>query len=644
MRDPSGGTAAARQQCDSEASRIATLETEVARLRRSEAHCRTMVESAGDFAIFTTGLDGVITSWNPGAERLLGWSEPEAVGQHACMIFTPADQARAACDAEMRGAREDGRAEDERWHVRKDGTRFWASGLMMRLQDDVTGTHVGYLKILRDRTPQHEANKRVRESEARLRLLLNSSGEGFYAVDREGATTLCNAAFLRMFGFVREEDALGRKLHDIIHHSHPDGRGYPAHECPIYRTAQTGDSAHVEDEVFFRLDGTSFPVEYWVHPIFRDGTLQGAVCTFIDITGRKQAERALQESQARLRLEREMLNAVIRQAPVGISIAEAPSGRAIVINDKAVELIGHAPGGEGVERYKSFGAVHPDGRPYAVGDYPTVRAARDGQVIEREAMLYCRGGPDQAEVRQLEVSSTPVRDETGAVVAAVTVFADATDQRRAEAVLRERVEQQAILMGEVSHRVKNSLALVAGLLGLQARAATDPAVRAAFEDARARVGTIAQVHDQLWRQTQVETVDLSQFLKDLCVKLKETAPNHTLVVEANPSIVVPTDQAIPLGLLANELVTNAFKYAYPDGAGEVRIVLHASAERVRLEVADRGVGLPDGFDLAQSAKGSLGTRLINGFVRQLGGTLEVSDAGPGARFVLDIPRAGGKQG
>src|SRR3954471_20709612 len=109
-----------------------------------------------------------------------------------------------------------------------------------------------------------------------------------------------------------------------------------------------------------------------------------------------------------------MLNAVIRQAPVGITIAEAPSGRAIVINDKAVELIGHAPGGEGVERYKSFGAVHPDGRPYAVGDYPTVRAARDGQVIEREAMLYRRGGPDQAEVRQLEVSSTPVRDETGA--------------------------------------------------------------------------------------------------------------------------------------------------------------------------------------------------------------------------------------
>jgi hypothetical protein len=158
-------------------------------------------------------------------------------------------------------------------------------------------------------------------------------------------------------------------------------------------------------------------------------------------------------------------------------------------------------------------------------------------VIEREAMLYRRGGPDQAEVRQLEVSSTPVRDETGAVVAAVTVFADATDQRRAEAVLRERVEQQAILMGEVSHRVKNSLALVAGLLGLQARAATDPAVRAAFEDARARVGTIAQVHDQLWRQTQVwrcRTLGRGA----LCARHPTSGRQAGLTVKAEPQVLV----------------------------------------------------------------------------------------------------------
>ncbi len=83
---------------------------------------------------------------------------------------------------------------------------------------------------------------------------------------------------------------LGKKLHDVIHHSHPDGSHYPKEACPIYRTAKSGEPAHVEGELFFRLDGTSFPVEYWVNPILRDGKLQGAVCTFIDITERRRAQ------------------------------------------------------------------------------------------------------------------------------------------------------------------------------------------------------------------------------------------------------------------------------------------------------------------------------------------------------------------
>ena len=95
-----------RHVCDNgDNSRIAQLEGEVARLRRSEGHYRAVVESANDFAIFTTGLDGLITSWNPGAEKLLGWTGAEAIGQHACMIFTPEDKAKDACDHEMDTAR-----------------------------------------------------------------------------------------------------------------------------------------------------------------------------------------------------------------------------------------------------------------------------------------------------------------------------------------------------------------------------------------------------------------------------------------------------------------------------------------------------------------------------------------------------------
>ena len=128
--------------------------------------------------------------------------------------------------------------------------------------------------------------RRVNENTEFIRLLLDSTEEGFYSVDRTGATTLCNRGFLRMLGFRDESEVLGRKLHDVIHHSHEDGSAYPCQHCPVFLAAQTGAAAHVEHEFFFRTDGSRFPVEYRVHPIWRGGQLQGALCTFADITQR----------------------------------------------------------------------------------------------------------------------------------------------------------------------------------------------------------------------------------------------------------------------------------------------------------------------------------------------------------------------
>jgi PAS domain S-box-containing protein len=207
MRDPpNGGTAATPPDHDGDEDRIAPLEAEVARLRRSEAHYRAVIESASDFAIFATDLDGRITSWNAGAEALLGWPEAEAVGEDACMIFTPDDRADNACEREMRTAAEQGRAEDERWHVRKDGSRFWASGLLMCLEEEGVG-HLGYLKILRDRTSQHEANEAGRLAAAKLEALaservatLDQLAEGVVVTDADGRITFVNRAAAELHG------------------------------------------------------------------------------------------------------------------------------------------------------------------------------------------------------------------------------------------------------------------------------------------------------------------------------------------------------------------------------------------------------------------------------------------------------------
>jgi len=126
-----------------------------------------VVESSTDFAIFTTGPEGAITSWNVGAERLFGYSAGEVLSCSADLIFTPEDQAEDAAEKERSAARADGRATDERWHQRKDGSRFWASGLMMPLRGGN-----GFVKITRDRTEQHRAAERL----ARKRGALSSLG------------------------------------------------------------------------------------------------------------------------------------------------------------------------------------------------------------------------------------------------------------------------------------------------------------------------------------------------------------------------------------------------------------------------------------------------------------------------------------
>ena len=175
----------------------------------------------------------------------------------------------------------------------RDGRVYERFGSSIRSGD----ARLGWVWTFRDISQARAAEEALREKEAFVRLLLDSAADGFYGVDRDGVTTFCNAAFLRMLGFEREEEVIGRKMHGVIHHSHPDGQEYQKHDCHIYRTAQTGEPAHIDDEVFFRVDGSSFPVEYWAYPMVRDGVLCGAVTTFIDVTERRQTRIALERAR-----------------------------------------------------------------------------------------------------------------------------------------------------------------------------------------------------------------------------------------------------------------------------------------------------------------------------------------------------------
>ena len=240
----------------------------------------------------------------------------------------------------------------------------------------------------------------------------------------------------------------------------------------------------------------------------------------------------------------------------------------------------------------------------------------------------------------LEVDDTRAGVFEEADIAFMQGFANlvggAIERQRGEARLKAALERQDLLTREMSHRVKNSLAVVAGLLALQARGTASEEVKRALGDARARVEAIAQVHDQVWRQPDVTRIELSAFLEALCAKLQESAGAHRLVCRAAP-LDLSADLAVPLGLFVNELVTNAIKYAYPadhgDGRGEIRISASAAEDgSLVVTVADDGIGLPEGFDPA-TERSSLGMRVVGNLVRQLDGTLRIVP-GKGARFEL----------
>lgn len=222
---------------------------------------------------------------------------------------------------------------------------------------------------------------------------------------------------------------------------------------------------------------------------------------------------------------------------------------------------------------------------------------------------------------------------------AANILGMAIERQRMEGDLRAAVDAHQVLMTELNHRVKNSLQLVATLLSLQAGATADEAARHDLQEATGRVMAIARAHESLYRDNRVEAIDLGRYISDVCRDLDQSIGRGRVRVAAPDGIFVPTDRAVPIALIVNELVTNALKYAYGERTDGVTFVrLEPGEDALTISVRDEGVGLPEGFDPAQS-KG-LGMRITRALASQLGADLEVRNSAPGAEFVLSVPRRG----
>ena len=242
----------------------------------------------------------------------------------------------------------------------------------------------------------------------------------------------------------------------------------------------------------------------------------------------------------------------------------------------------------------------------------------------------------------LEVDSrsedTFVEHDLAFLQGAANILGMAIERERYERYLKAAVDRHEVLLKEINHRVKNSLAIVASMLRLQSAEHDDPKLTEQLEEASLRVAAVARAHDRLYQNADIETLDLGIYVEQVCKDLDEVVSRCEIVIDAERGIVIATDRAISSALIAAELITNAAKYAYEGRSGEkiwVRVA-HGENNCVEMSVRDEGAGLPAAFDLETA--GSLGMRIIRAFSQQLGAHVKVIERSPGTEFVVSIPR------
>ena len=204
--------------------------------------------------------------------------------------------------------------------------------------------------------------------------------------------------------------------------------------------------------------------------------------------------------------------------------------------------------------------------------------------------------------------------------------------------LRQSLREKETLLKEIHHRVKNNLQIVSSLLKMQTDTVKDHVAQAALNDSRQRVYSMALIHERLYGTERMDEIDFADYAAGLVNELSYSVgkpPGVEIRIDA-AQILLNVDQAIPCGLILNELVTNALKYAYPAGkSGEILILLRETNDGcVSLRVVDHGIGLPNGFNL--KTLDSLGLSIVEILSRQIGGSLHIEE-NHGTAFIIDFP-------
>jgi PAS domain S-box-containing protein len=342
----------------------------------------------------------------------------------------------------------------------------------------------------------------------------------------------------------------------------------------------------------------------------------------------------LAEANQRLASSEERLRLALQSAAIG-TWEENPLRGELHWDTRSKAIFGFPPEFK-PEMTAVWSCIHPEDReavqqavqslhdPAGTGRFQMeyrIHAAADGALryVHGQGKAFFEG---EREVRR------PVRS--------VGTLQDITERKIAEAEVKRSLHEKEALLQEVHHRVKNNLQIISSLLSMQASEIHDREVVAKLADSERRVKSMALIHEHLYGNDDMSSIDMADYVRDLAGELFSCYARNPLVtprLDLAPAKLA-IDQAIPCGLILNELITNALKYAYPAGEGEIAIRIGAEEQKFRLTVSDQGVGLPTHFN-SETSK-SLGMTLIEVLTNQLDGELEIGPP-PGASFTVRFP-------
>jgi len=444
----------------------------------------------------------------------------------------------------------------------------------------------------------------LEEREQFLASVFDSIQDGISILDADLNVVRVNKTMERWYSHI--PSLVGKKCYDVYH-----GRETECDNCPSIKTLETGRSA-MELVPRVGADGeVSGWLELYAYPLIdrETGTQSGIIEYVRDVTEKKEAEGALEETRERFRV-------AFQASPDPMVIVRLSDRVVVDVNEGFVVSSGYAA--DQVVGQRSEEA------PYWKDDesrnrlYDTIRD--QGQVDNMEIEFRRASGelgPGLVSARVMTLAGEPHM---------LVLVKDISQLKTAEEQLRSSLSEKEVLLKEIHHRVKNNLQVISGLLNLQAHHITDPATRMIYKESQNRVITMALIHEDLYRSADLSGVDLGVYIENLAENLFSSyRVGHDRVkleldVEHTEMVV---DTAIPCGLIINELISNALKHGFPDDrAGTVTVSFRSMGEKkYYLEVSDDGVGLPPGLDIDSTT--ALGMQLVKVIIEQLAGTMEV---------------------